>query len=611
MASTSNVGAFHELAPSASFSASSLLQKPQYDVFINHRGPDVKEKLASRLYNIFNEMKLTAFLDSQELEYGDFLPTTLEAAMRSASLHIAIFSEKYAKSPWCLAELSFMLKTGAKIIPVFYYVEPTDLKYVAQGKGIYVDAFVEYEKKRRYSPERLQEWKMALNNVSFYIGQIIKNDDDEMRLLKNIVNIVLKEINNVPLVVANHPVGLEEILQDFERNTFQSVQEGGVRIVGIWGMGGSGKTTLAKKLYNERSLSMERSSFIFDVRDSAAKNMLHNKQIELLKCLGVKKEDRKFENIEQGKAILTKHLRSVRVLIVLDDVDHVDQLDALLPVKDNLGGGSLIIVTTRENEVLRSKGILSVYKMRALDPFYAEQLFCWHAFSQSIPLNGFENLVKKFLDACNGLPLSLKVFGGQLYGEFRKEYWESLLQKILRILPNDIKEKLKVGYDALDYEEKEMFLDTACFFIGEDNSLAIEVWNGSGWSGLYGWEKLFNKCLVELDEYNCIKMHDHLRDLGKEIANQHSPYRLGLAQQIINKTTGIRGIMTVPSSMIIWKSREPVKSYQMMDPFCEISSDEELMANTIGRDWSLAPSFLGPNIFVIRGDYFNKVICEV
>ncbi|GLJ38063.1 hypothetical protein SUGI_0774780 [Cryptomeria japonica] len=618
MASTSTAGrkrknednAFDEVAPSASTSASTLLEKPCYDVFINHRGPDVKHTLASTIYNILKEIKVTAFLDSEELEYGDFLPTTLESVMRSASIHIAIFSENYAKSPWCLAELSFMLKTGAKIIPVFYYVEPTDLRYVAQGKGIYVDAFVQYDMKGRYSPEKLQEWKAALHNVSFYDGQIIKNNDDEMRLLKKIVNIVMKEVNNVPLVVANHPVGLEETIEDFEMNTLQSDHgDRGVQIVGIWGMGGSGKTTLAKYLYNKKSSSMERSSFIFDVRDGAVKGVLHNKQIQLLKDLGVKKEDRKFDNIEQGKALLKRNLRSVRVLIVLDDLDHVDQLDALLPAKDSLGWGSLIIVTTRENEVLRSKGISSVYKMKALDPFYAEQLFCWHAFLQSIPLSGFEKLVKMFLDVCNGLPLSLKVFGGQLYGELRKEYWESLLQKILRILPNDIKEKLKISYEALDYEEKEMFLDTACFFIGEDSSLAIEIWNGSGWSGLHGWEKLFNKCLVELDKKNHIKMHDHLRDLGREIANQHSPFRLWLPQQIINaerqteKRTAIRGIMAVPSSMITWTSSKRGMSYQTMKHV-----SEEIMDNTIGGDWSLAPSLLGPKIFVTRRDYFNKVI---
>ncbi|XP_057839616.2 disease resistance protein RUN1-like [Cryptomeria japonica] len=402
--------------------------------------------------------------------------------------------------------------------------------------------------------------------------------------------------------------------QDFEMNTLQSDQA--VQIVGIWGMGGSGKTTLAKHLYNKKSSSMQRSSFIFDVRDGATKGVLQKKQIQLLNDLGVKK-DIKFDNIEQGKAFLTRHLTSVRVLIALDDVDDVDQLDALLPVKDTLGSGSLIIVTTREKEVLRSKGISRVYEMKALDQLYGRQLFSWHAFSKSIPLVGFEKLVERFVEVCRGLPLSLKIFGAQLYGEFRKEYWESLLDKISRILPDGIKEKLKLSYDVLDYEEKEMFLDTACFFIGEENSLAIEIWNGSGWSGLHGWEKLLNKCLVELDQYNYIKMHDHLRDLGREIANQHSPYRLWLPQQIINTENqtetrnDIRGIMAVSSEIKTWFCHERGKSFPIMSRSSRVSSDGELMGNPIGRNLSLVPSILGPRIFVIRRDYFNRTMGEV
>ncbi|GLJ15339.1 hypothetical protein SUGI_0251550 [Cryptomeria japonica] len=327
-------------------------------------------------------------------------------------------------------------------------------------------------------------------------------------------------------------------------NTLQSAQgDQAVQIVGIWGMGGSGKTTLAKELYNKRSSSMDRSSFIFDVRDSAAKGLLHNKQIQLLKGLGVQNET--FDSIEQGKAILTRHLRSVRVLFVFDDVDHKDQLDALLPAKDKLREGNLIIVTTREFEVLRS----------------------W-------------------------------VFGGQLYGESRKEYWESLLHKISRILSDDIKNILKVSYDALDFEEKEVFLDTACFFIGEENNLAIEIWNGSGWSGLYIWERLRNKCLVELDKENCITMHDHLRDLGREIANQNSLGRVWSAQLIINadkqtkKRNDIRGIMA-----------------ELKDSFWHYS--DKPIVNIYGGVLSLTPSLGGLEIFVIVRDYFNQIFDEI
>ncbi|GLJ43677.1 hypothetical protein SUGI_0909230 [Cryptomeria japonica] len=98
-----------------------------------------------------------------------------------------------------------------------------------------------------------------------------------------------------------------------------------VQVVGIWGTRGSEKTTLAKEIYNRISPLMESSRFIFDVHDASFKGMLRNKQINLLKDLGV--EGVAIKNIEDGKTQLAEHFRSVRVLIILDDVDHADQLD--------------------------------------------------------------------------------------------------------------------------------------------------------------------------------------------------------------------------------------------------------------------------------------------
>ncbi|KAH9289188.1 hypothetical protein KI387_033305, partial [Taxus chinensis] len=493
---------FQGIAPQLSLPSSTLTRNATYDVFINHRGCDVKHKLASTIYYTLKRLGVRAFLDQEELELGDSIPIALQQAIQGASVHIAILSKNYAQSPWCLAELSFMLKTGARIIPVFYYVQPGDFRWVAQGKGIYANDFYQLQKKRRYSLEILEEWKTALQSVSCISGYMLNTDNDnEGRVLDGIVNSVLEAVKIVPLEVAKYPVAMDEIVLDFETSTLQAREsEQHVQIVGIAGFGGAGKTTLAKELYNRKCSSIKRSSFLTDVRHAATRNALHDKQKKLLEDLHV--QNGPFDNIHEGKAILSNRLRSLSesVLIVLDDVDHEDQVYALLPPKDSLAPGSLIIVTTREGDVLTKSGITSVYKMRPLHQSHAEKLFCFHAFLRPSPLEGFDDLAKKFLTVCNGLPLSLKVIGALLYGRNSKDYWESQLSKIQRILPKDILDKLKLSYEALDEEEKEMFLDVACFFIGEKKSLAIAVWDGSGWSGLCGWEKLFSKCLVEVND---------------------------------------------------------------------------------------------------------------
>ena len=115
------------------------------------------------------------------------------------------------------------------------------------------------------------------------------------------------------------------------------------------------------------------------------------------------------------------------------------------------------------------------------------------------------------------------VLGVHMHGQKHLKYWEAELHKISNVLPTDIRCRLKISYDSLDQQEKNIFLDTACFFRGKDRDTAIRIWDGSDWEGELSFRNLQNRCLLEINHKNEIRMHDHLRDLGRDLAEKEPP----------------------------------------------------------------------------------------
>jgi hypothetical protein len=164
------------MANHQTFASSSASATPNsnynYEVFINHRGPDVKKTFASHLYRRLLSYGFRVFLDQDEMQEGENLTSQIEGAIATASVHVAIFSTRYAESKWCLDELLLMLKSGATIIPVFYHVKPSELRWTrGEGKsGVYAEALRRLEKKKRYEPNTVEKWREALSSVAEISG---------------------------------------------------------------------------------------------------------------------------------------------------------------------------------------------------------------------------------------------------------------------------------------------------------------------------------------------------------------------------------------------------------------------------------------------------------
>jgi len=177
----------------------------------------------------------------------------------------------------------------------------------------------------------------------------------ELELLDKVVECLSKMLEKSDLHVADYATGLDYKLKDFEDKVLlQQQQSGKPQILGI-----VGKKTLAKEFFNRKKSDYLKSCFLFEVKENASS--LKSLQSQLFKNLtGL---DKQVNNIDEGKAILIKPLKSFNALVILDDVDHVDQVRAFLPVETHdMHLGSLILITSRECSHKRKGGqIINLY----------------------------------------------------------------------------------------------------------------------------------------------------------------------------------------------------------------------------------------------------------
>ena len=136
----------------------------EYDVFINHRGPDVKKTFVAHLYKALRSCGSQPFLDAKDIGYGEPVFEEIDKALIGACVHVAIFSKGYAESKYCLEELCAMLKSKQRIIPVFYDVEAENLR--SPEDGPFKEAFEKHQKRGR--TEKIPIWKEALDKVADY-----------------------------------------------------------------------------------------------------------------------------------------------------------------------------------------------------------------------------------------------------------------------------------------------------------------------------------------------------------------------------------------------------------------------------------------------------------
>ncbi|XP_013630634.1 PREDICTED: protein DA1-related 4-like isoform X2 [Brassica oleracea var. oleracea] len=396
---------------------------------------------------------------------------------QEARVSVVVFSESYASSGrWFAKQLELHKKNGYVIVPVFYGVDPSvvnrDLEFLGTMKRD---------------------------------GNLTRHPSSDSELVEETVRNVFAKLS------PTERIGIYSRLLEIENLLCE--QPWDIRSLGIWGMPGIGKTTLAKALFEQIHCDYDASCFIENFDEAlykAGPQRLLEEQIfkVVMEKFGVS------SSYITRLSLLKDKLCDTRILLVLDDVRNPLVAESFLARLDWFGPGSLIIVTSRYKQVFAHCQVNDIYRVQGLNEQEALQLFSQTVFEKDVPEQNDRELSLKVIDYANGNPLALSIYGQELKG--KKSEMEATFLELKQCPPQKIQDGLRSVYSALSDNEKHIFLYIACFFKGENVDYVAQLLKGCGYFPRAGIDILVEKCLVNISE-NTLQMNDLIQDIFREI----------------------------------------------------------------------------------------------
>ncbi|XP_076959680.1 disease resistance protein RUN1-like isoform X2 [Bidens hawaiensis] len=441
--------------------------------------------------------------------------SSLEAIERSRVI-IVIFSHSYASSTLCLNELVKILeckksnKDKYEVWPIFYDVTPA---MVRNQKGSYEQAFMNHE------DSNVIRWKKALTSAGNLSGWDLQNttNGNESKFIDIISKEIFNKLVDGPIPIGDNLVGLYARAE--QMNLLQFVGSDKVHIIGICGIGGIGKTSIAKAIYNLMYKHFEACSFCEDIKDVVNRDGLVHLQTKLLDDI-LKDDDLQIPSVSEGVCLIKRRVKGKTVFIVLDDMDNQNQFEALAGHPNWYTPGSLIVVTSRDRQLLKANHAEQIYDIDPLNDEEARKLFNKYAFKNQQPRDEFTECANRILHYVDGLPLALKVIGSSMFNKTLHE-WEHEIDN-LQCSPNVvIQQLLKESYDGLDTDQKNIFLDIACFFRREKKDYVLKVMDVCESSFATNLRVLVDKSLISVCG-DRIKLHNLVQEMGRQIIREES-----------------------------------------------------------------------------------------
>ncbi|PWA64080.1 toll/interleukin-1 receptor (TIR) domain-containing protein [Artemisia annua] len=499
-------------------SSSSSSRSFKYDVFLSFRGEDTRKNFVDHLYTALGQRLIRTYKDDITLPRGESVGPALLEAIEESNIAVIVFSKNYADSSWCLDELVHIMKCredmGLTVIPVFYDVDPSEVRYLKRKFG---EAFSKQEMKNVKKAELWRKALVAASNISGWEPKNVANGH-EAAAIQNIVDAISDKLLSSTSDIDEELVGMTDRVKDLI--SILEIGTGDVRMVGIWGVGGGGKTTLATSVYMKINDNFQGHCIVDNIREESSKHGRTTLQAKILSTLLKTKVE--VQNEEEGKRIIKNRLCRSNVLILLDDVDDCKQLEALAGSHKWFGNGSRIIITTRDEHVLRTRKVNHISPVTLLSQDEGIRLFRKHAYNEEEPLKDYGLLSLRVVSYAHGLPLALKVLGSFLYDKNEKE-WMSTLERLKDIPEGEIVGKLKISYDGLREVEKRLFLDIACFFRWSSKDDAMEIFEACGFHPDIGIKVLIQKALITIDSDGEFDMHDLVQEMAHYIVRGVHP----------------------------------------------------------------------------------------
>ncbi|KAL2249583.1 putative late blight resistance protein homolog R1A-10 isoform X1 [Sesamum indicum] len=292
----------------------------------------------------------------------------------------------------------------------------------------------------------------------------------------------------------NSMVGfVDEMLQIKDRLTGQPSYK--LDVISIVGMGGSGKTTLARSMYDDAFIVYHfyTRAWVTISQEYHLREILLGLLMSMKKLTGKKCED----SYEELAEYLYKSLKGRRYLIVLDDMWDIQVWNEIKLLFPDDGNGSRIILTSRISDVaLYASSNSPPYNIRFLNNNESWDLLKEKVFQDENCPTELEGLGKKIARSCQGLPLAILLVGGLLAKIQRTQnHWRNVAENVPSIISthNDqCLEILSLSYNHLPQHLKMCFLYMGVF--PEDYQIPvsklIRLWAAEGFLKPCGDESL-------------------------------------------------------------------------------------------------------------------------